>query len=222
MKEYYALLDAATSVKEKVAYTLLYTGGLRSGAAFSLTWDSVDFENSFLVVMNREGTADMPPFHVKDHESRRIPLPKHTIDLLTEWQAQAPEGVPYILLTRDRYEQVKVKWQQLCKEGKEWQNRYMANNVLRNFKKHYEQAGIKPVGKLTIHTLRKSCGQNWADHLPMHVVKKLMGHSNIATTQDIIHRLIRITRRKLQGQFSSFWKRKRTYKPISGRIGDVA
>ena len=40
------------------------------------------------------------------------------------------------------------------------------------------------MGKLTIHTLRKSCGQNWADNLPMNVVKELMGHSNIATTQE--------------------------------------
>jgi len=31
---------------------------------------------------------------------------------------------------------------------------------------------------------RKCCGQNWADYLPMNVVKELMGHSNIATTQE--------------------------------------
>lgn len=46
------------------------------------------------------------------------------------------------------------------------------------------RAGIKPVGKLTIHTPRKSCGQNWADHLPMNVVKELMGRSSVATTQE--------------------------------------
>ena len=60
----------------------------------------------------------------------------------------------------------------------------MVNNVLREFKSHFKRAGIKPVGKLTIHTLRKSCGQNWAYHLPMNVVKELMGHSSIATTQE--------------------------------------
>ncbi len=60
----------------------------------------------------------------------------------------------------------------------------MVNNVLRDFKGHSRQAGIKPTGKLTIHTLRKSCGQNWADHMSMHVVKELMGHSSIATTQE--------------------------------------
>ena len=40
------------------------------------------------------------------------------------------------------------------------------------------------MGKLKIHMLRKSCGQNWVDHLPVNVVKKLMGYSNIATPQE--------------------------------------
>lgn len=60
----------------------------------------------------------------------------------------------------------------------------MINDTLRDFKIHCRRAGIKPVGSLTIHTLRKSCGQYWADYLPMNVVKELMGHSNITTTQE--------------------------------------
>ncbi len=181
--EYHALLEAAQSLRIRVMYALLYTTGARLSEAFSLTWSDVDFENGRVMIANREGTATLPPFNIKDYEARRIPLPKHTIDLLTEWQAQAPEGVPYILLTKDRFELVKAKWQELRKAGKSWRNRYMINNVLRNFKGHYKRAGIKPVGKLTIHTLRKCAGQNWADHLSMHVVKELMGHSSISTTQ---------------------------------------
>ena len=183
-QEYRGLLDAAGTLRQKVAYALLYTCGIRSGEAFSLTWSDVDFENGRLIISNREATSTLPPFHVKDSEARRIPLPQHTIDLLTSWQQQAPEGVPYILLTKDRLEIVKAHWQKLRKAGKEWRNRYMVNNVLRNFKAHCKLAGIKPVGKLTVHTLRKSCGQNWADHLPMNVVKELMGHSSISTTQE--------------------------------------
>lgn len=65
-----------------------------------------------------------------------------------------------------------------------WKNRYVINNVLRNFKSYVRRSGIKPIGKFTIHILRKCCGQNWADHLPMNVVKELMGHSDISTTQE--------------------------------------
>jgi integrase len=65
----------------------------------------------------------------------------------------------------------------------------MVNNVLRNFRHHCKRAGIKPVGKFTIHTLRKCAGQNWADHLPMNVVKELMGHSSIATTAEFYNQV---------------------------------
>lgn len=218
VKEYFDLLNAAPSLRVKVAYALLYTSGARMGEAFSLTWSDIAFENGRLIIANREGTTNMPEFRIKDHEARQIPLPKHTIDLLTEWQAQAPEGVPYILLTKERYELVKAKWHRLRKEGKPWLNRYMVNNVLRNFKGHYKRAGIKPVGKLTIHTLRKCAGQNWADYLPMNVVKELMGHSDIATTQkyytqvDSDHeaKAARVIQELLEKDVS------RTYEPISG------
>ncbi len=182
-KEYRALLDVALKLREKAAYSLLYTAGLRMGEAFSLTWNDIDFEQGRLVISNRDGTADMPPFKIKDHEARRIPLTPHTIDILTQWQTQADEGVPYILLTKERYALVKARWRKLRKEGKRWRNRFMVNNVLRNFKIHCRRAGIKPIGSLTVHTLRKCAGQNWADYLPMNVVKELMGHSDIATTQ---------------------------------------
>jgi len=65
----------------------------------------------------------------------------------------------------------------------------MVNNVLRDFKRHFKWAGIKPVAKLTIHTLRKSCGQNWADKLPMNVLKELMGHSNVKTTLEFYNQV---------------------------------
>jgi len=188
-KEYQALLEAAPTLRWKVFYALAYTSAARLHELFSLTWNDIDFENGYIVVTNREATEQMPPFHIKDHEARRIPLPAHTVDLLTQYHAQAPEGVPYILLDKDRYERVKAKWRKLREQRRPWRNRYMVNNVLRDFKSHFKRAGIKPVGKLTIHTLRKSCGQNWADYLPMNVVKELMGHSNIATTAEFYNQI---------------------------------
>ena len=83
-EEYHALLDVTPSLREKVAYAVFYTAGLRMHEAFNLTWDCLDFQKSILLVTNREATADTPPFYIKDHEARRIPLPAHTIDLLTQ------------------------------------------------------------------------------------------------------------------------------------------
>ena len=183
-EEYHRLLEVTPSLREKVAYAIFYTAGLRLHEAYNLTWDCLDFQKNLLYVLNREATPTIPPFSIKDHESRRIPLPAHTIDLLTQWQAEAPEGVPFVLLTAKRFELVKAKWVRISKSGTPWKNAYVVNNVLRNFKSHYKRAEIKPIGQLTIHTLRKNCGQNWADHLPINVVKEFMGHSHISTTQE--------------------------------------
>ncbi len=189
--EYHALLEIVPSLQEKVAYALFYTAGLRLHEGFALTWDCIDFENGIVVVNNREGTETVPEFSIKDHEKRRIPLPPHTIDLLTQLHAEVSEKVPFILLTKERFERVQVKWQQVCEQGKPWKNRYLVNNVLKKFKKYYKRAGIKPVGKFTVHTLRKCAGQNWADYLPMNVVKELMGHSNISTTAEFYNQVDR-------------------------------
>ncbi|MGB2755698.1 MAG: site-specific integrase [Phycisphaerae bacterium] len=39
------------------------------------------------------------------------------------------------------------------------------------------------MAKFTFHDLRRTCITNWAKHLPVHVVRKLAGHSDIKTTQ---------------------------------------
>lgn len=59
----------------------------------------------------------------------------------------------------------------------------MVSNLRRVFLTHVQRAGIKPVGQIHPQVIRKSCGQNWADRLPIHVVTELMGHSSIVTTQ---------------------------------------
>jgi len=182
--EFLALVDAAPDMPTKCLYALLYTAGLRRSEALALRWDGIDFERGNVTIASRKGTDDWPPFDVKDHEARSIPLPAFTMNLLTTWQAQAPEGVPFVLLLKERCENIRARWRRLRKQGKPWQNRYWQNNTLRSFKRDVKRAGIVPVGVLTIHTLRKNAGQNWADCLPMNVVKEFMGHADIATTQE--------------------------------------
>lgn len=181
--DYRKLLAVAPSVRWRALYALAYTAGLRFGELFSLTWSDIDFEIGEVRMQNRPGTPTMPPFHVKDHEARTIPLPKHTLNILTELQAHASEGIPYVLLDEQHYNTAIAKWWRCQQEGLPWLNRNLANNVLREFKRHLKRAGIKPNGSLSVHTLRKCGCQNWANHLPINVVKELMGHSSISTTQ---------------------------------------
>ena len=75
-------------------------------------------------------------------EAQFVQLHKHTIDLLVKYQNEAPENVPYILLKQERYNLALKKRHRYRKAGKEWKNRYMVNNVNRDFKVHAKWAGI--------------------------------------------------------------------------------
>lgn len=180
--QYNSLLRVAPALKRKALYALAYTAGLRLGEAISLTWNDIDFDTGEVMIENRPATPTIPPFHIKDYEARRVPLPKHTLYILTKLHTVASEGVPFVLLDEQRYQTMVAKWKRFQQQGREWQNSDMENNTLSNFKRCLKWAGIEPNGTLSIHTLRKSCGQNWANHLPQNVTKELMGHSNIATT----------------------------------------
>ena len=182
--EYFKLLDATLKLNEKVLYALCYTGGLRLSEALSLRWSQVDFAQGRVSIENQTESDILPPFELKDKEGRTVPLPEDTLNLLLQLHEQAPVKVPYVVLTRERYEKILAKWKECRENNRPWRNSYFVRNVLRNFRKRLHRAEIKAgSNKLTIHTLRKSCIQNWANDLPMNVVKEFAGHSSIVTTQ---------------------------------------
>jgi len=182
--EYFALLDATPALWEKTLYALAYTAGLRVSEALSLCWPEVDFEKGRVRVVNRPATENLPSFGIKDKDVRCVPVPKHTLDLLLQLHEQAPEKVPYVLLTKQRYDIIVAKWKQCCETGRPWLNQYIANNITRNFHQRVHRAGIKTEGKsFTPHTLRKCCSQIWQDGLPMNAAKVFLGHSSIKTTE---------------------------------------
>jgi integrase len=184
LDEYFKLLDATPKLNEKVLYALCYTGGLRLSEALSLRWSEVDFNKGRVSIVKQPETDILPPFEPKDKESRTVPLPEDTLNLLLQLHEQAPEKVLYVVLTRERYEKILAKWKECRKTNRPWRNSYFARNVLRNFRERLHRAEIKAGNnKLTIHTLRKACIQNWANDLPMNVVKEFAGHSSIVTTQ---------------------------------------
>ncbi len=186
------------STRWRAFYLLAYAIGARFGELFNLTWTDVDFEKGVVTIRDRSTTAEMPPFRITDYEARVLMLPKRTLQTLAAWQAVAPEGVPHILLPAERWAKVSEMWR-LCRASKpwkrnpktgqmesgEWENRYMINNVRRTMRIHIRKAGLQLSGCMTIHTLRKSFGQNHADAgTPIHVLQHLMGHADITTTRE--------------------------------------
>lgn len=181
-KEYSLLIDNA-STQWKAILSLLYTGGLRFGEAFSRTWNDIDFETGRIRVDNRT-KGNLPPFNIKnDGKPRTIQLPQDTLDILTKWQAEQPERIPYILLNERQYRNAMKRWEKYRRIGRQWENTDIVNNVNRDFERIVNRAGIKPIGTLSIHTLRKCAGKNWAMvNRDPKITQELMGHKTITTT----------------------------------------
>lgn len=182
-----ALREATPTLRQKVLYDVLLTTGARLNEVLSRTWADFDFVSGNMIISDRKGRTDLPPFRLKTRKGkvkqRVVPLSPGTIDLLTQLQAEAPEGVPFAFLPRKRYERVLQRWDEIGHKDKLWKNRWLANNVLRDFKEHCRKAGIKPNGQLCLHTLRKNSNQNLLDAgLPLKVVQHILGHSNPETT----------------------------------------
>ena len=202
--EFRKLLDVAADARWRTIYWVLYCCGLRFGEAFNLLWGDIDFERGRLHIRNRSAAPDLPPFKVKadgrggSSKERMVPIPKPVLNALTGWQAAAPEGVPFVLLTKRRFETLTRNWKRcqagLPREGaskpRPWQNRDIILNVLRDMKLMVRRAGVDLMAAITLHTLRKSFGQNHADNgTPMHVLQHLMGHSSISTTREFYIRV---------------------------------
>ena len=187
-QEYKRLLKVAPSLRWRAFYALCYTAALRLGEVLSVLWTDIDYDKKQVKVQRRPGTATMPPFEIKDKDSRSVDLPQQSINILEDLYTycQATQtGSPYIVLDKEQYERVKVKWQRYQKERRPWKNQNLLNNVLTNFKRHLKKADIEPEeGRtLSVQTLRKSCIQNWANNINNpEVVRVLAGHSDLKTT----------------------------------------
>ena len=89
-----------------------------------------------------------------------------------------------MFLTAERWAAVKAKWDEFRATRRGWQSRWLVNNCLRAIRNHAKQAEIEPTHPLTVHTFRKSFGQNHADAgTPIHQLQRMMGHSKIETTR---------------------------------------
>lgn len=181
---FHKLLEVTPTLKEKVLYALAYTAGLRESEALALYWTDIDFDKGRVRITPRPETKEYPPFDVKDSDVRTIPLPELTLNLLIRLQLESPDNVPFVIMDKQGCQRIRDKWQKCCEQKRPWFNRYWSNNIIRNFHRRVLWAGIETNGKeLTVHVLRKCCGQNWANDLPMNVVKEFMGHSSMETTE---------------------------------------
>ena len=160
----------------KALLTLAYTSGGRRDELLNLTWADIDFDVQSVKFLLKQASKSLLVWEPKDHESRIVPVPSRTIQLLADLQDVADERSPYVFVSGDRFSHIlrrrlKGTWKTDCE---------LINNLTRDLEVICRWAKIK---NFTLHDLRRSCITNWANVLPIHVVQKLAGHSDIKTTQ---------------------------------------
>jgi integrase len=167
--------------------SVCYVAGLRYGEALHLTWADLDFAADTIRVCGKGDRPDTIAWTPKDYETRVIPVPAETMDLLARLQESTREGHAYVFLQAERLSLIKV-----AQEAGRWRE---GQAVINNFHRRFQVIVVKAVvevpslldreGKPTvsIHDLRRSAITNWSKAANMQTVMKMAGHSNIETTQ---------------------------------------
>lgn len=158
--------------------------GMRIGELVNLTWNDINFKQQRIHIQSKD---DWTP---KTYQIRTIPMHPVVADILQK----LPKNKKYVFTSPEG-----------CKINKR-------NLQRRNFNKIIKKLGLKDV---TIHTLRHT----FASHLIMKgvdmlTVSKLLGHSDIKTTQIYSH----IAPDHLQGAINQFSSLPLTFNRGSGAI----
>lgn len=155
--------------------TVCYTAATRLNEAIHLTWADVDFEHNKLHIVAKPEIAGLAKWQPKDHDSRTIPVPIQTMNLLAELHTLAPEGAEYVFVPPERIEWIRTK-----REAGNWrEGQATLNNVNKNFQRRASKAAVTDV---SVHDLRRAAITHWARKLAVPLVKELAGHADISTT----------------------------------------
>jgi integrase len=188
-EEIKAMIAVAPSLWWKAFIQLAYTSGLRRNELLHLQWRDVDFDNAVIQVTAKNRTRFAVgqaeywtlEWSPKSHHVRAIPLPHETLAILKQLKAASDSSL-YCFISLERLATMERK-----RAAGTLRARYEAvNNVLRDFKVIQQHAakssGSKDWIVGTIHDLRRTYGTRLADIVPMHVLQRWMGHSDIAVT----------------------------------------
>src|SRR5439155_3502503 len=173
-----AILEAAKDERLEALYVLALNVGPRIGEALALRWRDADLDKGKLsIVYNLQrvrGKLD-PTVEPKTPKSRRaFSLPPAVVEALLEHQG------------RQRKEKLRVLpiWQEsdlifTSQIGSPLD----PSDVSREFRAFLKR---KELPSVRFHDMRRAAGSIMLkNHVPMHVVSRILGHSTIATTVNI-------------------------------------
>lgn len=190
-----ALIDSAPDLWLEALIRVGYTTGLRLGEMLNLTWANVDLGKRVVHVdAKRAGeftvagrTYPILEWSSKTYQSRIVPMPPDTVDVLRRMQARSG-GSTYVFLSLERLAQIG----QYRKRENPNASYKLVNNLGRAWDAIQDAAAARlsegrhepyQWERRSIKTLRKSYGTVMSHHVPTHELKALMGHSTIRTTE---------------------------------------
>lgn len=175
-EEFNKVFKTSKSLWWKTFLTLAYTSAGRRDELLNLTWVNVDFENQNVSFFPKQASEFILVWEPKDHESRVVPIPRETVQLLANLQTESEEDSPYVFVKTNRLKHILSRRSQGT-----WQPDYeLMNNLTRSLEVICRKAKAE---FFTPHDLRRSCITNWAKKLPIQTVQHLAGHSNMTTTR---------------------------------------
>ena len=175
-EELHTFLSSLSSIWWKALVTLAYTSAGRRDELLNLTWADIDFDKQNVSFSPTEDSESLLAWEPKDHEARVVPIPGQVVQLLADMQSRANEMSPYVFISENRLGHILSR----RRKGTWKPNLDLVNNIIRDMRIMYRRICVE---NFTLHDLRRSCITNWAQVLPVHVVQKLAGHSDIKTTQ---------------------------------------
>lgn len=158
-----SILDKSKTRVLKELFTIGFYSGMRLGEIVNLVWDCVDFERRVIIVKNING------FTTKNKKERTIPMSSVLYKLLMDRFCQE-KHVKNLEFVFYRVRGIKIN----------------ENYVSKQFKKAVREIGLSE--RIHFHTLRHSFASNLVQRgASIYVVKELLGHESISTTQIYSH-----------------------------------
>jgi len=161
--------ESILGYRDYVLFSLLYRLGLRIGEALAIDIEDIDFENEILLI------------HGKGRRKRKLPLISDMVILIRTWLALRP----YL------YEADSRRALFVSKKG----NRLSIRTAQENFQKIVTKAGPFSINKVTPHSLRHAFATHAVEgDADLVVLKAVMGHASINSTQIYVHPSIKVLR----------------------------
>ena len=162
-KELNKIIEKENRKDFKDIYLFGFHTGCRISEILNMKWNSVDFENEIITVKNDKS------FTTKSKKDRVIPINEKLLTMLKG-------RIPFIS-SIDKSDYIFEKTKGVI---------YRADTVSKCFKKDVRDAKLND--RIHIHTLRHSFASNLVkNNISLYVVKELLGHQDISTTQIYSH-----------------------------------